>query len=328
MTDVPTCGNCDRPSPDAVVCPACAIKLRQLLTALPADMAELEVTITRQAKSGGSAGKRGKGHELPLAFGWDAANLADSIRNTLTTWQRIATDDDPETAKVQMLPILIGPVCIYCDHSTCVVERWRRAHQPPITVAEHCAWLAERVDWLRHQPFADEAFDELLSMGPYLRQAIDSRSFRPIGPCPALVQVMTLVIAEAVDDAERLSDGIDVVVTERVCGADLRLYSGMALVRCRDCGAEHDAAARVESVLLMLRTQLGTATDIAAVLTEAGYKITPARIWKWASRKQLPTTLRPSPALHRLADVLDLLKAKESGRAIAVDTPREAVTCA
>lgn len=94
MTDTPTCtAGCGRPSPDAYLCTGCTSQLERILAELPAHLAELEVTLTRQARTTrGGGGKPTKAAESPLPYDVAASDLADRVRNGLSTWIRHLTE--------------------------------------------------------------------------------------------------------------------------------------------------------------------------------------------------------------------------------------------
>lgn len=335
MTEAPTCPICEKPTPDGPVCSTCADELGQVLDDLPAAMAELEVTVLRQTTSG-PGGARGVGHEYALPFAEAAADFHWSVRNTVAEWARTIVEQ-----RYRKPAVLVGPPCSWqacycmppyascrgCDHSTCRQARhwlrWQQLASMPVTFAGLCRWTSGQVEWLRHQQFAGEAFAELLSLKPAMSRWLDRRGWVSTGVCHAVVPVLTFT-----EPTDTTSIGVDVI--ERQCGTPLRLYDGAKTIRCRECGREYDAGDQDQVVLLAVRSQLGTAAEIARVLNHAGVRVTAERLRKWASRRQLTPTQGPAdphraPPLYRFGDVLGLI---EAGKTNPKNRHRDAPTVA
>lgn len=332
---------CERPTPDAFVCTACTAKARRMLADLPSDMTELDVTLTRQSKTG-RGGARGVGHEYALAYAWAASDDIWAIGNTVSTWARSVREERyPEPDDLQ-----IGPVCELgappwlpdwtCAHSSCerlrddleLAAKWRAVAERAITFAELCQWLRGQLDWMRHQPWADEAFSELLSIRQTVIRCIDTRGWRYIGECSAILQLVDLEVT-AGSTLDHIT--LEPVIVEQQCGADLRLYAGARTIRCQRCGAEHDANDQAATALLALQNHHASASEISAALGESGRKLTPERIRKWASRRvrsdELDSRGKPiyrprliadrcrvsdRAVLYRLGDVVAILDASKT----------------
>lgn len=96
MTTCPA--DCGAESPDGLLCARCTTALERELGDVPAIVADLDVTISRQARIG-SGGKGGLASErTPVHLG--AIEAADVLTNTLTTWAR---EINPECAGVWQL---------------------------------------------------------------------------------------------------------------------------------------------------------------------------------------------------------------------------------
>jgi hypothetical protein len=95
VTTSATCPCCGNPQAQGLLDDSCTSRLERELGDVAAIVADLDVTLSRQAKIG-SAGKSGKGwarEKLPIHMG--AVEAADVLANTLTTWARDVWDDGP-----------------------------------------------------------------------------------------------------------------------------------------------------------------------------------------------------------------------------------------
>lgn len=346
MAESAPCAHCERATSEPV-CEACAHNLRRLLGQLPGMLDDLQTTVTKQARTS-AGGTRGKGHEYGLPFAWQAADVEWTIRNTVRSWKCIAAIEAgviadrlaaarAELGDARRIRPLIGPVCAWCDHPACVVERTRRARiaDYPRTVAEieprgfagACQVLAEHVDWLRRQPCAGQAFDELTHLEDLAKAAVDTRSYRYIGPCTALVTVMKFPTPDL--PADGMLATLPVAFVDQVCGEDLRLYAGAKLIRCRRCQAEYDADDTQLVAQLALRDHWDTAAVLAKAVTHDGTRVTPERLRNWANRGLLTAACRivwlDGPAavctagetVYRFGDVLDLLALRDRGEPLS-----------
>lgn len=341
------CAHCDRATSEPV-CEACAHNLRCLLGQLPGMLEDLAVTVTKQSRTS-AGGTRGKGHEYGLPFAWQAADVEWTIRNTVLAWAHGAIDGagivkgrlvDAAHRQAIMRRIcpLVGPVCVWCDHSTCVVERARVTRiaeypaeverlRPPKTFAGMCALLAEHVEWLRQQPHARQAFEELTHLEYLAKAAIDTRSYRYIGPCTALVTVMKFPTPEL--PADGMLATLPIAFVDEVCGEDLRLYAGAKLIRCRRCSAEYDADDTQLVAQLALRNHWDTAAVLAKAVTHDGTRVTPERLRNWANRGLLTVACRviwvegaapvatAGDTVYRFGEVLDLLAQRDRGEPLS-----------
>ncbi|MGH8880604.1 MAG: hypothetical protein ACRD0P_25150, partial [Stackebrandtia sp.] len=115
-----------------------------------------------------------------------------------------------------------------------VLEHRTHLTGPADTIAGCAAWLAGQTEWIRHRPYAATALDELSDAAALARCIVDSHVQRVYrGPCGA-------------DDPN----------TGQRCDEDLYAPETAEVVRCRACGAEHDAAARRAWLLDAVRDQL------------------------------------------------------------------------
>lgn len=249
------CAACGRPqhADTALVCHRCATRLAGQLIAAADLWPELQTTIAGQARMA-DPGPRSRGHAPPqpirpdggamrhyadqvigtvsgLPFRWNPAEVRDSVRNTVTTWVRhIATE------KGTIEPIGTTPTLL--------------------------RWLAEPklVEWLRHQPWADEAMDELGDACRLIAPAVDRPADRRwLGVCGA-------------------PDGLT-----GACPGQLHARPGASTTRCPECGTGHDVAERRRWLDGMVRERAYTAAEIGAA-----YEHVPAStIRRWASEGRI-----------------------------------------
>jgi hypothetical protein len=84
---------CGKPARDAYLCRSCSRRLERALGDLPALLADLDVTLTRQAVTGAhSEGKPTKKDSQPLPLHNGAAAVAFDVRHKLTTSVRHLTE--------------------------------------------------------------------------------------------------------------------------------------------------------------------------------------------------------------------------------------------
>lgn len=287
-TTVGCTGSC----PDnAYLCLACTAELRVLLAGMPQLLAELETTITRQARVGSGDGGR-KSAETQVPFHARAGQLGATLRNALVTWARHIA----ETRGVDVQPRrpIYGPYHVLCPHDSCATIQ-RLAEQPEGLAS---VWMLHHVDWLRHRREVTEAFAELVSLQRRVQHVIDrAPALWYCGPCD-------------------------------ICAADLYARPGAAVVQCRAprCSFHTDVTTRRDWLLRAAEDSLVNATDLARAVTALGQPVTPERVRKWAERGRLLSrgveawrvtatgvqTYRPT---YRVGDVLDLLAAEAERRA-------------
>lgn len=83
--------NCDTPVADAWVCSTCTHRLTVALGDAPDLLAELDVDLTRQARTGDRVG--GRSTETPLPFDVDASIIRDVLTSTMRTWALVLAGD-------------------------------------------------------------------------------------------------------------------------------------------------------------------------------------------------------------------------------------------
>jgi hypothetical protein len=294
LTDLPTCLRCPRPIPDtAYIETRCASDLRAQLERVATLAGEAAATVAKLDRL--SAGGRRTDTEAPLPLKLAAAADHDAAVSTLLTWARhIHEQSGRELPTVRTAP---------CPHASCAQRRAGRiqgprceGQAPEHPVAVLAAWLVGQVDWLRYRPEADEAFDEITYACRLAERVVDRQPERwYAGPCGA--------------------DG---------CEAELYPPAGAKVIRCPDCGTEHDAQDRRDWLLDEAEDQLAGASWIAATLTSLGRTVRADTVRQWAERERLiphghDANGRP---LYRLSEVRELV---DEAEARALDRERKAI---
>jgi hypothetical protein len=143
VTTTATCPVCGNPQAQGLLDDACTTRLERELGDVASIVAELDITLSRQAKIG-SSGKSGKGwarEKLPIHVG--AIEAADVLANTLTTWAR-------DVAEVGFL----------AAHSTSPTRAAARI-------------LLNHVPQIRRHPAVEELVDEIISAIRQARHTVD-----------------------------------------------------------------------------------------------------------------------------------------------------------
>jgi hypothetical protein len=91
------CLVCAAETKDVWLCGRHLSELRTTLHRLPGLVHDLEITITKQDKMGGSVGSSGQGGAKPLILNVDAAEVLRSLRATLLTWTHAVYRDTGDT---------------------------------------------------------------------------------------------------------------------------------------------------------------------------------------------------------------------------------------
>jgi hypothetical protein len=134
-------------------------------------------------------------------------------------------------------------------------------------MTEAARYLLRNVEWLRHQPFAGEALDEISHAVQQARWAIDLPAEQAYaGPCGAEY------------DTE---DG------PAYCSRDLYVRHKAETTTCPTCHTEHDVPARRQWMLDAVDDVLVTSRELSRILTLYGEAVTQDRLRKWRQRGQL-----------------------------------------
>lgn len=156
------CDQCDNPLEEsAFVCRRCADETATYLRYAADLSGEVETNVARLARYAVRPGAQaapvdedrgpkqaGGLRETPLPVDLGASVRAAGAFGAITTWARTVEDDRGG----RVPDVLVG------DH--------------PAAVA--AAWLIGQLDWMRHQQFAGEAFDELKAAGAVIRRIVDA----------------------------------------------------------------------------------------------------------------------------------------------------------
>lgn len=160
MSEHPCAGpSCARPCHEGTyLCDGCADTLADTLTEMPELLADLELTATRQARTG-EAGHHLTGHEYGLPFHLDAAALLDTVENMLTAI------------------------------ASAVMAGEYGARPEGYRPASLCVWLSTRLAYLRGQREAGDWAASVARFKHEMTRMVDSRPERVYcGPCGAPVE--------------------------------------------------------------------------------------------------------------------------------------------
>lgn len=150
---------CDEPVADGLLCARDTSRLRHALRELPTAFKDLDLTETRQSKTG--EGKRGR--ETPLPFDVDAAAAREAVIGTVASWIRDLAETHGEDLDHRQL-ICHGHACV-------TVVSWA----PGRTMRDWCDWLTKRMHRIRAHPAVEQLWDELMDC----RRLIDREVDRP-----------------------------------------------------------------------------------------------------------------------------------------------------
>jgi hypothetical protein len=275
---VSDCVRCVRPVADTgYACHRCAARLALDLLEAARLGREVAVTVARLDRLGERGG--GRGHSaVPLAYAWEADEASWVVRNTLGAWARVVHEE-----RGLQLPGRWVLVPLPEDVQGPLNQAWRPDRRPEAIMV----WLAAQAGWLRMQPYADEAYDELHEAARLLQRTVDAP--------PALWYAGACWTED--DEGTR-------------CVADLYAHTGTATVTCRQCGARHDADGRRDWLLEQARGTLAHAGLLATALAALGYEVRAATIRQWAHREHLEVRDHDERdrALYLVGDVIDLAR--------------------
>lgn len=278
MTALCTVPDCNVPTPDSFVCPACARQLEADLADLPALLDDLETTLTRQDRLADAARpptsyrvaedysperrplpphlrSKDAGYALPSTpwpYSQAASHELDDAVNTLSTWVR-------HIVEARGIRPFAPHVELHRDIRT--------------ATATACArWLLLNLASVRQDEAGAQIVDEVGYLARSLRHSVDARDLGTfVARCSNRVRVM-------------LADDV-ITISPDPCGADLYDYYGS--VKCHDCGATYDAETLHLAIGEALVGKRGTATQIAAWLSASGERVTAEQIWRWKNRGQI-----------------------------------------
>lgn len=155
-----SCPYCQQRSEDGLLCHRCSGHTKRALSDLIEWWPDLWQTITRQDK----LSKPGEGHGInasrPLAYHYDAAELANEIRASLVGWVRVTVED-------LGAPYPHDSISAMSDHLT--------------------RWLPQ----IRKHEAACELVEEVTGWPAKIKRVVDyadERATIPVGPCPEQVE--------------------------------------------------------------------------------------------------------------------------------------------
>jgi hypothetical protein len=177
-----------------------------------------------------------------------------------------------------------------------VVETYPHLTLSATKTPEVAAWMANVAGLLAEHPAADEMYSEITDAVALVKRVIDRYAEKiQLGKCGAVFE------------------GVE-------CMDDLYGARDKALVRCRTCGTEHDAAARWARIQADVREHLATAAEIErAAVSIYGQKLNVKTIRTWANRGRIQTygTNGHKEPLHKVGEVLDFARTRVALKASA-----------
>lgn len=273
------CISCGQPT-DGTICHREATKLADTLRTAADLWPELQLTIAKQTRHGDPTPRAG--HPAPAA--------------------PVRPDGDPATDQVPGWPTGLVVDLRAADVAAAVrstVHTWARdiaaavGADLPDTIPEVMRWLASRVEWIRHQPQAGKALDELNDACAQVIRAIDTPVQRyPLGECGAPTE-------------------------HGPCQHWLSTWPGATTARCGGCGTRHDVTARRGRLLELARDRRGTAAEVARWLTWLGIPTTPAVVRGLAYRGRITAD---AWGRYRLGDV-EAIRKQASAKGSSVSRP-------
>lgn len=265
----------DGQTPSAVkMCNTCWASLAADLRAIPDLLVELDVTVTKQAKSsaggvGFVTGNPEKG--LPLNLG--ASTAGDDLRLKLVGWvESVAKAHTP---------------------------RHPDGSQDRLTLPEHplplARWLLRHSSWVQSFDAANDLHEAITRAVKWVRTAIDRQKDRQcLGQCWALIPV------------EEGYEGPD-----ELCRAELFVTEGKRDATCKDCGSTWDASGRRGWLLREMEDEFKTAADLSRALAAyVDQAVSPAMIRGYAHRGRLVPQehdFDDDKPRYRVGDLLDIL---------------------
>jgi hypothetical protein len=293
MTDQPKCPRCGHPIHDmAYICQYCGAKLAKALGTAALLAGEAAVTIAKLDRVNPGQGVEtdidpweknpGALYPNPLIVDLDAARQHDAAVGEMLTWARhVHEESGRPLPTVRTMP---------CEHESCAQRRRGEVHGPRCSgslPAEHPSavfmdWLSVQVDWLRHRPEAEEAYEALHRACIAIERIVDNPPEKVIvGSCP--------------------------------CGEVLYANRGKTDVKCTGCGTSYDVAAARDLIRRQLGESIFTASEIATLAAYLGISGTRENIRKrinqWHARGRLAahdylgqTAFRFDEVIGRLAE--------------------------
>lgn len=250
-----TCPVCDRPQDAGLLCSACCDRLERDLGDVASIVADLDVTLSKQARIGNSSGSGGLARErTPINVG--AMNVADDLQNTLTTWAR-----DVEADVCPALLALCGVPCGCAGRNP--------SHRGVASSATASRILLSHIPEIRRHPAARELVDEISDAIAQARRVVD----RP---------------ADRIYMGQCLMENPDEEGRQVTCLEELWARPGASEVKCRVCSTEHPVAERRAWMLQKMAPMLFTIKEASYMLGDVGnIKVTQASIRGYIKRGKI-----------------------------------------
>ena len=306
----PSC-SCGRPVADqAYLCQRCGDRLEQRLAEVPALAEDLQITRTRQSKTGGSGiGVVSRNSERPLPWDERASLAVAAVHSALVAiLRRVQTERGRPP---------LGPVCALCTHDSC--DHVRAHGRVRDTLPSLAAFGLRNLRWLRHHPDAGVHLDDLDRAVRRARAVTDrAPDLVFVGICSA---PLALTNGQPEPDAPAPSPIHGPIA---LCPADVYAVLGHDTVTCRLCSTEHVVAERQARLLAVAGDQLATAQQLSAALSRLGSGVTASSIRGWAHRGRLVAhgTDDDERPLYRVSEVEALVRERDTRAAARVPVQR------
>lgn len=242
---------------------------------------ELQTTIARLSKTGGSSAGAGKTSETPIPYHERASAVAHRMRNELSTWARVFAEDHPHLT----LPADSPPA----------IARWL-AMFPSLLAESFTPELATAVRAVVRdaERVIDHAPDRIFVGRCETPSTEEGRETVKVDPTADVPRCMADLYVR-VEQPKAAKGGDDEARTKPV-------------VSCRECAAIHDVAYRKTWLAQHLSGSLVTAGDAApylSYLTGKDIKVDTIHKWKRGGRLQSRDD-RDGRPLYRFRDLLAL----------------------
>lgn len=273
----PTCTvpDCDKPVRDSFVCNRHYRWLERDLGDMPALIAELVITETRQGVGALGGGKlydpepepvlipaHLRGHDphsalpsTPWQYSPEASVVLDDAANTLGAWCRHLTESRGVCANLPINPPSLAPSAAQVATTA---ARWLLVHAAAIRLDEAGGQLCDEISYVHRQ----------------LTRTVDGRDPGDfIGRCTAMTRT--------VEDAG--------VIRVEPCGTDMYAKGDRDTTRCGECEAEYVVADAVADLHERAATLWVTPAEAVAWLARFHEPIKPERIERWRQRGVIAT---------------------------------------
>lgn len=290
-----TCPSCGCEQGAGLLCSAETDRLECDLGDVAAIVAELDVTLSRQARIGTSGGKSGVMANHRDGFHGEASRTLGTLTNTLGTWAR---DVSGETWLPALSIVRVGrnphtktegPFCLSCPHRSCMKIRTEERREAPHPAMQAAGLLLSAIPLVRRHPAVSELVDEITYAVSLARRDVDRPADRIyLGQC----------MVETPDP-----DGRQVT-----CLAEIWARPSAAEVRCTVCMTEHPVAERRAWLLTKAADMIVTVKEAASYLGEVGgIKVTESSIRGYLHRHRLAYRAPVESCRFRLGDLLEVV---------------------